>query len=102
MKKTCGGVKLHDAISNLLIDIPRAYVEGMSQLCDLHSKTGVGETGEYLPATDDRQVGLGVLGLANLLRRYGVSYEQFGRALDQYHAGETKATAAFELVLPGT
>ena len=76
-------------------DIPKAYVEGMSQLCDLHSKTGVGETGEYLPSTDDRQVGLGVLGLANLLRRYGVSYEQFGRALDHYHAGETrKATAA--------
>ena len=62
----------------------------MSQLCDLHSKTGVGETGEYLGPAEDRQVGLGVLGLANLLRRYGITYEQFGRALEQYHAGETK------------
>ena len=79
-------------------DIPRAYVEGMSQLCDLHGKTGVGETGEYLSSAEDRQVGLGVLGLANLLRRYGVTYEQFGRALDHFHAGETRATAAFELV----
>ena len=61
-------------------------------------QTGVGETGEYLGSAEDRQVGLGVLGLANLLRRYGVTYEQFGRALDQFHAGETKATAAFELV----
>ena len=79
-------------------DIPRAYTEGMSQLCDLHSRTGVGETGEYLNSTVDRQVGLGVLGLANLLRRYGVTYGQFGRALDHFHAGETRATAAFELV----
>ena len=79
-------------------DIPRAFVEGMSQLCGLHSDTGVGETGEYLSPSEDRQVGLGVLGLANLLRRYGVTYEQFGRALDHYHAGEIRATAAFEIV----
>jgi len=79
-------------------DIPSAYVQGMSQLCDLHSRTGVGSTGEYLSPTEDRQVGLGVLGLANLLRRYGVTYEQFGRALDHFHAGESRATAAYELV----
>ena len=71
----------------------------MSQLCDLHSKTGVGSTGEYLPAATDRQVGLGVLGLANLLRRYGVTYEQFGVALEQYHAGEMVRTPAYELVV---
>ena len=80
-------------------DIPRAFVEGMSELCSLHSQTGVGETGEYLPSTVDRQVGLGMLGLANLLRRYGVTYEQFGRALEQYNSGETIRSAAYELVL---
>ena len=79
-------------------DIPRAYVQGMSELCALHSETGVGSTGEYLPSTIDRQVGLGVLGLANLLRRYGVTYEQFGRALDQYNNKETIHSAAYELV----
>ena len=79
-------------------DIPSAYCEGMSQLCDLHGRTGVGETGEYLPSTTDRQVGLGVLGLANLLRRYNVSYEQFGRALKQYNTGNVKTTVAYELV----
>ena len=79
-------------------DIPRAYVQGMSELCALHSETGVGSTGEYLPSTVDRQVGLGVLGLANLLRRYGVTYEQFGRALDQYNNNETIHSAAYELV----
>ena len=79
-------------------EIPTAYREGMQELCDLHSRTGVGETGEYLSSDVDRQVGLGVLGLANLLRRYGVTYEQFGRALSQYLAGVEKATVAYTLV----
>ena len=79
-------------------DIPRAFVEGMSELCALHATTGVGASGEYLPPETDRQVGLGMLGLANLLRRVGVTYEQFGRALDQYNRGEIVQTPAFELV----
>ena len=79
-------------------EIPYAYAEGMQELCDLHSRTGVGETGEYLDPTIDRQVGLGILGLANLLRRYGVTYEQFGRALNQFLAGVEKATVAYTLV----
>ena len=78
--------------------IPTAYREGMQELCDLHSKTGVGETGEYLSSESDRQVGLGVLGLANLLRRYSVTYEQFGRALSQFNSGVEKATVAYTLV----
>ena len=55
------------------------------------------ETESTSPA-EDRQVGLGVLGLANLLRRYGVTYEQFGRALEQYNRKEKRASAAYELV----
>ena len=78
--------------------IPTAYAQGMQELCQLHTKTGVGETGEYLSSEVDRQVGLGVLGLANLLRRYGVTYEQFGRALSQFNSGVEKATVAYTLV----
>jgi hypothetical protein len=70
----------------------------MQELCDLHRNTGVGETGEYLSANVDKQVGLGLLGLANLLRRYSVTYEQFGRALDQFNAGVERATVAYSLV----
>jgi len=69
-------------------DIQRAFVNGMSELCALHSKTGVGESREYLPSETDRQVGLGLLGLANLLRREGVSYEEFGVALEQVNSGQ--------------
>jgi hypothetical protein len=79
-------------------DIPEAFHTGMQELCNLHSRTGVGKTGEYLDPTVDRQVGLGVLGLANLLRRYSVTYEQFGRAIEHYLAGNKKATVAYEIV----
>ena len=63
-------------------DIQRAFTTGMSELCELHARTGVGETGEYLAPETDRQVGLGMLGLANLLRRNGVTYAEFGDALE--------------------
>lgn len=68
-------------------DIQSAFVHGMSELCSLHGKTNVGESGEYLPSDTDRQVGLGMLGLANLLRRYNVTYEDFGVALSKVNAG---------------
>ena len=70
-------------------NIEQAFDEGMSQLCELHGRTGVGATGEYLPAADDRQVGLGVLGLANLLGRYKVTYEEFGDQLENVNRGES-------------
>jgi len=54
----------------------------MSELCHLHGKTGVGDNGEYLTPEVDRQVGLGMLGLSNLLRQQGVTYKEFGEALD--------------------
>lgn len=65
-------------------NIQGAFVEGMMQLCELHAKTGVGDTGEYLPSSIDRQIGLGVLGLANFLAIQGISYEDFGNALEAY------------------
>jgi hypothetical protein len=79
-------------------DIPKAFNQGMQELCALHGTTGVGETGEYLGSDIDKQVGLGALGLANLLWRYGVSYEQFGRALEQFNNGEIVRSPAYELV----
>ena len=68
-------------------DIPAAFFKGMSELCDLHGRTGVGGTGEYLSPDQDRQVGLGMLGLSNLLRRYKVSYNDFGNALQAINLG---------------
>ena len=70
-----------------LDDIQSAFVNGMSELCSLHGRTDVGASGEYLPPETDRQVGLGMLGLANLLRQSGVTYKQFGKALADINSG---------------
>ena len=78
--------------------LQEAVFTGMSQLCELHSKTGVGATGEYLPSETDRQVGLGFLGLANLLRRYRISYQRFGNALEQFNNGEAPAGDAGSII----
>ena len=84
-------------------NIKEAFAKGMSELCDLHGRTGVGGTGEYLPSDTDRQVGLGMLGLANLLRRYSVKYKEFGAALESvnsqspYHGKENALSLAYAL-----
>jgi hypothetical protein len=67
-----------------LEDIEGAFAEGMTQLCELHPRTGVGDTGEYLSHSIDKQVGLGILGLANFLSLHGISYKDFGDALEAY------------------
>jgi len=69
-------------------DLSLAFVNGMSQLCDLHGKTNVDASGEYLPAATDRQVGLGLLGLANFLSNHGVTYKEFGDALEKLNNGQ--------------
>ena len=63
-------------------ELPQAFTDGMQELVNLHSKTGVESTGEYLTQEEDRQVGLGILGLANLLSLEGVTYSQFADALE--------------------
>ena len=83
-------------------ELPLAFVAGMKELISLHGKTGVESTGEYLTQEEDRQVGLGMLGLANLLALEGVTYAQFGEALKQhlYEEYDTTVTpAARKIVL---
>jgi hypothetical protein len=65
-----------------LEQIPNVFARAMTELCRLHAKTQVDKDGVYLSPEVDRQVGLGVLGLANLLRRYNVTYKQLADALE--------------------
>lgn len=69
-------------------DLVDAFKQGMTELCELHGRTGVDEGGEYLPSSIDRQVGLGVLGFANFLSLHGVTYSQFAEAIE-LHQGYT-------------
>ena len=68
-------------------DLSGAFRQAISELCSLHKRTGVGETGEYLDPAEDKQVGLGLLGLANFLALHGVSYAAFGEALAAVNEG---------------
>jgi len=62
-------------------DLRQGFRAGMSSLCQLHGVTGVGESGEYLTPDIDRQVGFGLLGLANFLANNNITYAEFGKAL---------------------
>ena len=79
-------------------ELVSAFTEGMSSLVALHAKTGVGDTGEYLAPETDRQVGLGILGLANFLCQNGVTYKEFGDALTKFHSHQPEHTPAYLLV----
>jgi hypothetical protein len=79
-------------------DLPQAFREGMLQLCELHATTGVGDTGEYLPAVIDRQVGLGMLGLANFLSQEGISYKEFGAAIDCLYSEDPRGYSNNEVM----
>ena len=78
--------------------IQKAFSDGMSELCSLHGRTNVGATGEYLEASADRQVGLGMLGLANLLRRFNITYKEFGEALEKTNNGYVGAQTVAEQI----
>ena len=71
-------------------EIPQAFADGMNELIELHAKTNVDSSGEYLAPEVDRQVGLGMLGLANLLSLEGVTYKEFADALE-FHNGTPQA-----------
>jgi hypothetical protein len=66
-------------------------------LCALHPTTGVGESGEYLSPDVDKQVGLGMLGLANLLRQNGVTYNEFGVALRDINQEKVNFSTAHDI-----
>ena len=70
-------------------DIRQGMREGMSDLCKLHSRTGIEESGEYLAPDIDRQVGFGLLGLANFLANNNITYAQFGEALEAVNEGRS-------------
>ena len=63
-------------------DLREGMRKGMSDLCELHSRTGIEESGEYLAPDIDRQVGFGLLGLANFLANNNITYAEFGKALE--------------------
>jgi hypothetical protein len=90
LKYTCPHVEL--ACYSMSISVPvhsTTYKRLSYQACP-----SCGESGEYLTPEVDRQVGLGVLGLANFLRRYNISYADFGEALRLVNRGYSATNEA--------
>ena len=77
--------------------IPEAFKEGMKQLIELHPRTGVGDSGQYLTPDKDRQVGLGVLGFANFLAQEGLTY----RDMVAPYEADSKSSAVWGAILEG-
>ena len=78
-RDTCLLSHINLAGTKAVSEIPSAFVHGMEFLCALYQQTGVESSGIY--KRKDKQVGLGVLGLSNLLAIEGVSYKAFVSAL---------------------
>ncbi|MGL5923712.1 ribonucleotide reductase [Chroococcidiopsis sp.] len=62
-------------------NLVEAFETTMQFLCDLHPITGAGDDNYYLSPRVDKQVGLGVFGLANLLARYDIPYASLANVL---------------------
>jgi hypothetical protein len=65
-------------------ELESAFIRGMEWMCILHPRMGLSRAGEgvYLSSDEDKQVGLGVLGLSNFLAIQGVKYVEFVSALE--------------------
>jgi|GEM_PF-1079836 len=88
-KATC--LLMHANLGACTIEeIPQVMAEGVEILCQLHAITGVGDSGIYRKPEEDRQVGYGLLGLANLLAIEGVTYAELVEAFGFYLDGKAK------------
>lgn len=65
-----------------LSDLPSMFMKCMAVLCRIHANTNVDRDGMYLSPKEDKQVGLGVIGLANMLARFGIIYSDFVNELE--------------------
>lgn len=75
-------VNFGQLIGKPLSVIRDAFVDGMNWLCRLHTVTGLDDTQNYyLPNRLDKQVGLGIIGLANYLAAESISYRDLGYVL---------------------
>jgi hypothetical protein len=71
-------------------DIVKAGLEAAERLCELQFtwRNVVGKKSDIFNSlTEDKQIGLDIMGLANLLARYSVSYKDFNDALHDVLSG---------------
>jgi len=95
---TCTIMPINLGMAQEPAEIEQAFPLGMADLCRLQQADHQAIAGIYLPAQDDRQVGLGLMGLANLLANHTLTYAGFTTDLGQY-LGELKGLGVDGLTL---
>ena len=92
---TCILLPINLGMAKGVLDIVEGMENGMKDLCKFQQQDHQKEAGIYLSAHEDRQVGLGMLGLANLLANKNISYqdftEKFKNLLDSIEAAMEKS-----------
>lgn len=111
--QVCKEIILADTATCLLLHINGGQIEKIEDIvpafreiaylgCDLWKrwKNEVGgRASQYLSAEEDRQIGIGWIGLANMLAHFGVSYKEFIDAgEDSLENGYTNKSTAHELI----
>ena len=69
--------------------LTQAFVEGMEFLCELHAQSELGGS-IYLSRDDDRQVLIHVIGFANMLVNWGLTYEEVVESFGRYRGGNLR------------
>lgn len=111
--QVCKEIVLADTATCLLLHINSGQIEKIEDIvpafreiaylgCDLWKrwKNEVGgRASQYLSADEDRQIGIGWIGLANMLAHFGVSYKEFIEAgEDSLEYGYTNKSVAHKLI----
>jgi hypothetical protein len=76
-KGTCIIMPINLGMAEKPSDLPLAFSEGMKLLCEFQEQDYQAQAGIYLSAKKDKQVGLGLMGLANLLALEYITYQNF-------------------------
>lgn len=76
-KGSCMVLPLNLGMITRPYQIPKAMCYGMEVLCNLHEQDFQNKSKIYRSVTEDRQVGLGFIGLANMLALHDVIYDDF-------------------------
>ncbi len=90
-RSTCLLVHIQGGAIKDLSDISKAIVDVTEFTCKLWAnwRRYVGEAADiYLDASEDKQIGIGWIGFANMLAHFGVKYESFINTLDAYLNGD--------------
>lgn len=101
---TCLINRINIAQCKTMADIPQAMAEATLQLCEIHTTWRTNcpdKAGIFAPLEEDRQIAIDLLGLANALAQWDITYEDHVAALKDLVAGKKQGVfyspAAWEL-----